>query len=85
VIKTIDGRKPGSVNHAMRILRSYQGEETVTLDILRKKRKRKVTLKIPAHEKNSQMNQWSFEKNNHFPKVIKKIHKHSESAAAELT
>lgn len=85
VIKSIDGRKPSSVNHAMRILRSYQGEETVNLEILRKKRKRKVTVKIPAHEKNSQMNQWSFEKNNHFPKVIKKIHKLPAKDDAELT
>lgn len=51
VIRNIDGRVPTSVNHAMRILRSYEVGEVVNLEILRKKRKRKVTLTIPEPKK----------------------------------
>lgn len=47
VILEIDGRKPTSVNHAMRILGSYQSGETVNIDIMRDKRKQKVSIDIP--------------------------------------
>lgn len=47
VIQSIDGRKPKSVNHAMRILASYQSGETVKLEIMRDKRKRTVSIEIP--------------------------------------
>ncbi len=48
VIQLIDGRAPSSVGHAMRILRSYEAGEEVSVDVLREKRKRK--LKIPVEE-----------------------------------
>ena len=38
VILVIGGRRPTSPSHAMRILRSYEGGETVTIEILRKKK-----------------------------------------------
>lgn len=47
VIMSIDSRKPTSVNHAMRILGSYQGGETVNIEIMRDKRKRTVSIDIP--------------------------------------
>ncbi len=47
VIQSIDGRKPTSVNHAMRILASYQSGETVKLQIMRDKRKQTVSIEIP--------------------------------------
>lgn len=47
VIQSIDGRKPTSVNHAMRILGSYQGGESVTIDIMRDKRKQSITIDVP--------------------------------------
>jgi hypothetical protein len=43
VIRAIDGRKVKSPSHAMRILRSYEADEEVTFDILRKQRSMSVT------------------------------------------
>jgi membrane-associated protease RseP (regulator of RpoE activity) len=43
VIQTIGGRKVKSPSHAMRILRSYEGDEEVTFEILRKKKKMTVS------------------------------------------
>lgn len=47
VITAIDGREPKSVSHAIRILRSYEVGEEVNFNILRKKRKRTVSIEIP--------------------------------------
>lgn len=47
VIMNIDGRKPMSVSHAMRILGSYQSGETVTIEIMRDKRKQTISIDIP--------------------------------------
>ena len=47
VILAIDGRKPTSPEHAMRILRSYQPAEAVKLDIMRQKRRSTVTWTVP--------------------------------------
>lgn len=47
VILAIDGRKPTSPEHAMRILRSYQPSEAVKLDIMRQKRRSTVTWTVP--------------------------------------
>jgi C-terminal processing protease CtpA/Prc len=47
VILSIDSRKPTSVHHATRILGSYQGGETVNIEIMRDKRKRTVSIDIP--------------------------------------
>lgn len=48
VIKSIDGREPKSVRHAMRILSSYQSGEKLKLGILRDKKKRTIEVEIPA-------------------------------------
>ena len=50
VILTIGGRKPTSPEQAMRILRSYDEGETVTLDVLRKQKHVSVTWKVPSNE-----------------------------------
>lgn len=47
VILSIDGRDPSSVAHAMRILGSYESGEELTIEIMRDKRKRTITLEIP--------------------------------------
>jgi hypothetical protein len=47
VILNIDGRKPTSVAHAMRILGSYESGEELEIEIMRDKRKRKIKLVIP--------------------------------------
>jgi C-terminal processing protease CtpA/Prc len=47
VIQSIDGRKPKSVNHAMRILASYQSGETVEVEIMRDKRRQTISIDIP--------------------------------------
>lgn len=50
VITAIGGRKPASPTQAMRILRSYDAGETVTLEVLRKQKRVSVTWKVPEHE-----------------------------------
>ncbi len=50
VILSIGGRKPSSPSHAMRILRSYDGGETVSIDIMRKQKRMTITWKVPAAE-----------------------------------
>jgi len=47
VIINIDGRSPTSVSHAMRILGSYESGEELKIEIMRDKRKRKITLEVP--------------------------------------
>jgi hypothetical protein len=51
VIVSVGGRKPSSPEQAMRILRSYDVGETVTLDVLRKKSHVNVTWKVPDNER----------------------------------
>jgi C-terminal processing protease CtpA/Prc len=53
VIQSIDGRKPESVNHAMRILASYQSGETVKVEIMRDKRKQTISIDIPDNRQSS--------------------------------
>jgi len=50
VIVSIGGRKPTSPEQAMRILRSYDTGETVTMDVLRKQKHVSVSWKVPEHE-----------------------------------
>ncbi|MFN2570254.1 MAG: PDZ domain-containing protein [Gemmatimonadales bacterium] len=50
VIVSIAGRKPTSPTQAMRILRSYDPGETVTLDVLRKQKHVTVSWKVPDNE-----------------------------------
>lgn len=47
VIVSIDGRAPTSVDHGMRILRSYDVGEPLSVSIMRDKRKRTLDLTVP--------------------------------------
>jgi hypothetical protein len=47
VIQSIDGRKPTSVGHAMRILGSYQAGEKLELGIMRDKRRQTLAIEMP--------------------------------------
>ena len=53
VIQSIDGRKPTSVNHAMRILGSYQSGETVKIQIMRDKRKQTISIEVPDNRRSA--------------------------------
>jgi S1-C subfamily serine protease len=50
VILAIDGRKPTSPEHAIRILRSYEEGEAVKLDIMRQKRRITATWTVPDRQ-----------------------------------
>src|SRR5574341_1295622 len=50
VILGIDGRKPSSPSHAMRILRSYDEGETVKIDVMRHQRRTTVTWVVPEQQ-----------------------------------
>jgi hypothetical protein len=50
VILAIGGRKPTSPMHAMRILRSYDSGETVSIEVLRKQKRTTLTWKVPESE-----------------------------------
>lgn len=50
VILSIGGRKPTSPSHAMRILRSYETGESVSIDILRKQKRTTIAWKVPERE-----------------------------------
>jgi len=50
VILSIGGRKPASPEHAMRILRSYDKGETVSIEIMRKQKRLTVAWKVPSRE-----------------------------------
>jgi len=47
VILAIGGRKPTTPMHAMRILRSYDTGETVSIDVLRKQKRTTLSWKVP--------------------------------------
>ena len=47
VLKSIDGRNPESLRHAIRILSSYESGETVNLTILRDKKEKTITISVP--------------------------------------
>ncbi len=53
VILSIDGRKPTSVAHAMRILGSYESGEELEIEIMRDKRKRTIKLEIPDNRQST--------------------------------
>jgi PDZ domain-containing secreted protein len=50
VITAIGGRKPTSPMQAMRILRSYDTGETVSIEVLRKRQKVTVSYQVPEHD-----------------------------------
>jgi len=51
VIEDIDGRKPESVSHAIRILGSYQGGEELELKIMRDKRRLTLKIEMPDNRR----------------------------------
>jgi membrane-associated protease RseP (regulator of RpoE activity) len=51
VILSIDGRRPTSIAHAMRILGSYESGEELEVEIMRDKRKRTISLEIPDNRR----------------------------------
>jgi S1-C subfamily serine protease len=51
VIQRIDGREPTSVSHAMRILASYQGGETLELEIMRDRKREKLSVELPDNRR----------------------------------
>lgn len=53
VIRSIDGREPTDVRHAMRILSSYKSGEKLALEIMRNKKKRTLDIEIPADHRGS--------------------------------
>lgn len=55
VLQSIDGRKPTSVNHAMRILGSYQSGESVKLQIMRDKRKQTISVVVPDNRQSGML------------------------------
>jgi len=50
VILSIGGRKPTTAEHAMRILRSYDAAETVSIEIMRKQKRMTLAWKVPERE-----------------------------------
>ena len=50
VILSIGGRKPTTAEHAMRILRSYDAGETVSIEIMRKQKRLTLAWKVPERE-----------------------------------
>jgi predicted metalloprotease with PDZ domain len=55
VILAIGGRKATSVSHAIRILRSYDANETVAIDIMRKQKRTTVTWHVQKSDVHSFM------------------------------
>ncbi len=51
VILTIGSRKPTSPAHAMRILRSYDAGETVSIEIMRHQRRQTISWTVPEAER----------------------------------
>jgi S1-C subfamily serine protease len=51
VIEDIDGRKPESVSHAIRILGSYQGGEELEIKIMRDKRRQTLKIEMPDNRR----------------------------------
>jgi hypothetical protein len=55
VILSIGGRTPSSPAHAMRILRSYESGETVSIEIMRHQRRTTVTWTVPDQSRHGWM------------------------------
>jgi hypothetical protein len=51
VVLTVDGRKPSSPSSLVRILRSYDQNETFKLEVLRQKKKETLTAKLGAPQR----------------------------------
>jgi hypothetical protein len=51
VVLSVDGRKPASPSHLLRILRSYERGESFKLDVLRNRKRETVTARLPERER----------------------------------
>jgi C-terminal processing protease CtpA/Prc len=51
VILDIDGRKPTSPSHALRIMRSYEEGESMNVEVMRNQRRQTVTVTIPERDR----------------------------------
>ncbi len=71
VILSIDGRKPASISHAMRILRSYEGGEELKMEIMRDKRKRTVSIEMPDNRRS--LNGFETVPTGRFPASVKAV------------
>lgn len=58
VILSIGGRKPTSPSHAMRILRSYDEGETVSIEIMRKQKRTTISWKVPKAKNRMDRFRW---------------------------
>ena len=56
VILKIGDRKPGTPSQALRILRSYEPKETVTVDVLRKRQRISLSSTIPERKESNSFN-----------------------------
>ena len=59
VIQRIDGREPKSVSHAMRILGSYQGGETLEIEIMRDRKRQTLEVEMPDNRQ-SEVREFGF-------------------------
>ena len=59
VIQRIDGREPKSVSHAMRILGSYQGGETLEIEIMRDRKRQTLEVEMPDNRR-SEVREFGF-------------------------
>jgi C-terminal processing protease CtpA/Prc len=50
VILNIDGRKPTSPRHALRIMRSYEPGETMSVEIMRQQRRQTIAVTVPERD-----------------------------------
>jgi S1-C subfamily serine protease len=50
VVLAVDGRKPASPSHLLRILRSYERGESFKIDVMRKQKRESVTGKLEANQ-----------------------------------
>src|SRR5881396_1149229 len=71
VILSIAGRKPTSPAHAMRILRSYEAGETVSIELMRKQKRMTVAWKVPEPEARHMRRPRGREEQSHYRRVVR--------------
>ena len=73
VILKIDGRKPSSVNHCMRILGSYQPGEKLVLNIMRDKQQETIEIEVPDDRTSQLFNDLSDRLDRRFEDLIELV------------
>src|SRR5437867_3673037 len=71
VILSISGRKPSSPSHAMRILRSYEAGETVSIELMRKQKRLTVAWKVPEPGARHIRRPHRHEEQSHYRRVVR--------------